>query len=814
MVWCGINVLGFVTELSKQLQSHPEAKNALLDGDTQLQVHKRQMEARKRLIAIQEQIMKKNKQKVKKTRNKQLLKQREKKKERELKNLMMRAKKIMQEEGLDQNLEIVTEMPGKHNKGRSLEEHEQLRSPLKNAEVRMSFGVVPIEGSVQDADYNRLRREVLDDLKDDISNGRFRDQNQLEEAIKRGIDAKKMAETRSRISQWGSGGKVFNPSTSQPVSTAGVYTINQFKEDFRKTRVPVHGVQKPDSVPPNMVADSIEIMIPVPEGSLPPHLVPGQLLPGQTIPGQPMPGQLIPGQPMPSQQMPGQPQVMPVGSQVYPTPVQMMPRPAVSVSQVPIGNVSVRGVPLMATVQQPFPLSQAPQLSVPSYPHHGQMPAVSYVQSSMPPFSVSSTIGQQVPMRPAVHPAISAGMAMQQQGALQRPPTGLPLPVGAPGVPQMQNRPPVMGYSGTMPRGAVPQNVPPVPISNPPGTVPKAPVPRIPVPVVNPATPAIIQSQPFLYNPATSKAPVAESDNSVKKMEANSQNKSSTHQGKSNTSTDDRRSEAQTKSKGRESAPAIKINVGSQFSRKSMDILNKRKSEDIDGVPMEETPAKKAKAGDMEAKSILKKNETSRKIDMFETDSSKRSGSQASTSNKPGESQYKRQGNLISVPLQKGNTQQKRAPKPAAEAQNIGNKIQVLQNRIAQKYPSSVPKKPLTEAPQKDSAQGSVSPQTLSYLRTHQVGQQRTSFSSSESEDESDSFIQRLKGPEGLMSLMDVDVSGAQPKSQGVQNMLKKWDYLAEKQKLQREKEKLARRGTCLLRIFFFFSNFRNVVLM
>nr|XP_022314570.1 RNA-binding protein 12-like [Crassostrea virginica] len=245
-----------------------------------------------------------------------------------------------------------------------------------------------------------------------------------------------MAETRSRISQWGSGGKMFTPSTSQPVSTAGVYTINQFKEDFRKTRVPVHGVQKPDSVPPNMVADSIEIMIPVPEGSLPPHLVPGQLVPGQTIPGQPMPGQLIPGQPMPSQQMPGQPQVMPVGSQVYPTPVQMMPRPAVSVSQVPIGNVSVHGVPLMATVQQPFPLSQAPQLSVPSYPHHGQMPAVSYVQSSMPPFSVSSTIGQQVPMRPAVHPAISAGMAMQQQGLCRDPQQDYPCLSVHPGSPK------------------------------------------------------------------------------------------------------------------------------------------------------------------------------------------------------------------------------------------------------------------------------------------------------------------------------------------------------------------------------------------
>lgn len=44
------------------------------------------------------------------------------------------------------------------------------------------------------------------------------------------------------------------------------------------------------------------------------------------------------------------------------------------------------------------------------------------------------------------------------------------------------------------------------------------------------------------------------------------------------------------------------------------------------------------------------------------------------------------------------------------------------------------------------------------------------------------------------MSLMDVDVSGVQPSGQGIQDMLKKWDYLAEKQKLQREKEKLARK--------------------
>lgn len=55
------------------------------------------------------------------------------------------------------------------------------------------------------------------------------------------------------------------------------------------------------------------------------------------------------------------------------------------------------------------------------------------------------------------------------------------------------------------------------------------------------------------------------------------------------------------------------------------------------------------------------------------------------------------------------------------------------------------------------------------------------------------------------MSLMDVDVSGVQPSGQGIQDMLKKWDYLAEKQKLQREKEKLARKGTCTIMSFEYF---------
>lgn len=45
------------------------------------------------------------------------------------------------------------------------------------------------------------------------------------------------------------------------------------------------------------------------------------------------------------------------------------------------------------------------------------------------------------------------------------------------------------------------------------------------------------------------------------------------------------------------------------------------------------------------------------------------------------------------------------------------------------------------------------------------------------------------------MSLMDVDVLGVQFSGQGIQDMFKKWDYLVEKQKFQREKEKLVRKG-------------------
>lgn len=279
--------------------------------------------------------MKKNKEKVKKTRNKKLQKQRERQKEKELRSLMMRAKKIMEEEGLEENLEIVTDtFPGKYNKGRSMEEHEQLRSPLKNAELKTATWIVPIEGSVRDADYNRLRREVLDELKDDISNGRFKHQNHLEDAIRKGIESKRKAEARIRLTRWGSGGVGGVVQTSQPGGTGEVYSINQFKEDFRKTRVMVQGVPMPDSSLPNMVPDSIEIMIPVQEGSLP------------------------------MQGMQGQTHMMPIGSQVLPAPLQMVPRPDISSSQVPIS--SIPGVPTLASVQQPFPLSQAPQMTMAS----------------------------------------------------------------------------------------------------------------------------------------------------------------------------------------------------------------------------------------------------------------------------------------------------------------------------------------------------------------------------------------------------------------------------------------------------------------
>lgn len=119
--------------------------------------------------------MKKNKEKVKKIRNKKLQKQRERQKEKELRSLMMRVKKIMEEEGLEENLEIVIDIfLGKYNKGRSMEEYEQFRSFLKNVEFKIVIWIVSIEGSVRDVDYNRLRREVLDELKDDISNGRFK----------------------------------------------------------------------------------------------------------------------------------------------------------------------------------------------------------------------------------------------------------------------------------------------------------------------------------------------------------------------------------------------------------------------------------------------------------------------------------------------------------------------------------------------------------------------------------------------------------------------------------------------------------------
>lgn len=52
------------------------------------------------------------------------------------------------------------------------------------------------------------------------------------------------------------------------------------------------------------------------------------------------------------------------------------------------------------------------------------------------------------------------------------------------------------------------------------------------------------------------------------------------------------------------------------------------------------------------------------------------------------------------------------------------------------------------------------------------------------------------------MSLMDVDVSGVQFSGQGIQDMFKKWDYLVEKQKFQREKEKLVRKGICIIMFF------------
>lgn len=55
------------------------------------------------------------------------------------------------------------------------------------------------------------------------------------------------------------------------------------------------------------------------------------------------------------------------------------------------------------------------------------------------------------------------------------------------------------------------------------------------------------------------------------------------------------------------------------------------------------------------------------------------------------------------------------------------------------------------------------------------------------------------------MLLMDVDVSGVQFSGQGIQDMFKKWDYLVEKQKFQREKEKLVRKGICIIMFFEYF---------
>lgn len=61
------------------------------------------------------------------------------------------------------------------------------------------------------------------------------------------------------------------------------------------------------------------------------------------------------------------------------------------------------------------------------------------------------------------------------------------------------------------------------------------------------------------------------------------------------------------------------------------------------------------------------------------------------------------------------------------------------------------------------------------------------------------------------MSLMDVDVSGVQFSGQGIQDMFKKWDYLVEKQKFQREKEKLVRKGICSMMFFEYFCLLKNV---
>ncbi|XP_061182402.1 uncharacterized protein LOC133190731 [Saccostrea echinata] len=754
--------------LSKLLQQHPEAKEALLDGDTQLQLHKRQANARKKLMELQEQIMKKNKEKIKKTKNKKLQRQREKQKEMELRKLMERAKKIMEEENIDQNFGDVTVFAENQGKGRSMEEHEKLRSPLKNSEQRLTAiptRVVPIEGNVRDAEYNRLRREVLEELKEDISNGKFRDQKHLENTINRRIDSKRAAEARPRM--WGSGVAMSQTQTSQHGVPGGEYTMNQFKEDFRKNRVPVQGVPPPDSRLP----ESIKIMIPVPEGSLPMH------------------------------RMPGPTQLMPVTNQSGPAPVQMMPRPMapgipVISSQMPISNIP--GGPTMTSVQQLNPLSQAPQAGVQNL--QSQMPIIpvsGYLQSNIA-MPVSSTVTQQVPILPGalrvcptVPGSVPARVALQPQGQLQRPPTGIPVSITAPGVPMVQTKPGLIGYPGSIPRGSVPpvpysHGAPPghIPLSKPPGTVPRAPVPRVPVPVVAPTTPAVIQSQPIIYKPPTSETPANDSSNMRKKPDDNTLNQNSMQHGKP--TNDDKRSDAQSKSKGRDNAPSIKINVGSQFSKKSMEVLNKRKNEDIDGVPMDDgVPAKKSRTEEEGPKSILKKAEPKGKIDMFES-------ADKNPKSTPADSQYKRQGNLISVPIQKGNVQQKTQEKSTGQ-QEIGTKIQVLQNRIAQKLPAPAPQKS-AEPPQEDLSEGNVSPQTLSYLKTHQVRQQRTSFSSSESEDESSDFIQRLKGPEGLMSLMDVDVSGAKSNSSGIQETLRKWDYLAEKQKIQREKEKLARK--------------------